>query len=237
LIFEANTPNHDYIMAVPDQPKIYHILHVDRLASVVADGYLWSDGEVLRRHTGGTTIGMSRIKERRLNELKLRSHADLRIGQCAPFYFCFRSVMLYLIHRKNEELEYKSGQDMIVHLEADLYAFLAWASQNNKRWAFTLSNAGSNYFVDYADPAMLGEINWDAVQARRWSGDGISVSVKEGKQAEFLVERGFPWHLIQRIGYLNRSISPTCEVLASITDALKGAAHRPIVEKCNDWYY
>jgi hypothetical protein len=237
LIFEINTPNLDFMMPVPDQPKIYHILHVDRLASVIADGYLWSDAEVLRRQAGGTTIGMSRIKERRLNELALRSHPDLRIGQCAPFYFCFRSVMLYLIHRKNEELEYKGGQGLIVHLEADLHAVIAWANRSNQRWAFTLSNAGAYYFEDHADPARLGEINWDAVQARKWSGNGVSGSVKEGKQAEFLVELGFPWHLIARIGYINKSISPSCEVLASITDALKGAAHRPVVEKCNDWYY
>lgn len=224
-------------MLVPNQPKIYHILHVDRLASVIADGFLWSDAEVLRRRADGTTIGMSRIKERRLNELNLRSHPDLRIGQCAPFYFCPRSVMLYLIHCKNEELAYKGGQGQIIHLEAGLQMALDWATQNNKRWAFTLSNAGAYYFEDHSIIGKLNEINWDAVQARKWSGNGVPGSVKEGKQAEFLVERGFPWHLIERIGYLNRSISPTCEVLASITDALNGAAHRPIVEKCNDWYY
>jgi hypothetical protein len=224
-------------MRVPDQLKIYHILHVDRLASVVADGYLWSDAEVLRRQSGGTTIGMSRIKERRLNELILRSHPDLRIGQCAPFYFCTRSVMLYLIYCKSEELQYKDGQGPILHLEADLHRTIAWANQNVQRWAFTLSNAGARYLEDYSDVNRLGEINWEAVQARKWSGNGVPASVKEGKQAEFLIEKGFPWHLIERIGYLNKSISPTCEVLASITDALKGAAHRPVVEKCNDWYY
>jgi ssDNA thymidine ADP-ribosyltransferase, DarT len=237
LIFNVNTPILYLMMAIPEQPKIYHILHVDRLASVVADGYLWSDAEVLRRQTGGTTIGMSRIKARRLNELHLTSHRDLRVGQCAPFYFCFRSVMLFLIHCKNEELTYKGGQGPIVHLQADLHLVVDWATQNNKRWAFTLSNAGANYFEDHSNVERLGKINWDAVQALKWSGSGVAGSVKEGKQAEFLVERGFPWHLVERIGYLNKSISPTCEVLASITDALKGATHRPVVEKCNHWYY
>lgn len=28
-------------MTVPAQPKIYHIVHVDRLPSIVADGCLW----------------------------------------------------------------------------------------------------------------------------------------------------------------------------------------------------
>ncbi len=30
-------------MTVPAQPKLYHIVHVDRLRSIVADGHLWSD--------------------------------------------------------------------------------------------------------------------------------------------------------------------------------------------------
>ena len=30
-------------MSLPTRPKIYHILHVDRLASVLDDGVLWSD--------------------------------------------------------------------------------------------------------------------------------------------------------------------------------------------------
>ena len=37
----------------PAQPKIDHIVHVDRLASIVSDGQLWSDSVVMQR-SGGT---------------------------------------------------------------------------------------------------------------------------------------------------------------------------------------
>jgi hypothetical protein len=225
------------MMAAPDRPKIYHILHVNRLASVVADGYLWSDSEVIQRECGGTNIGMNRIKERRSNELCLRSYPDLHIGSCTPFYFCPRSIMLYLIYCKSEDLSYKGGQGPIVHLEADLHQTVNWANERGQRWAFTLSNAGARYFEDYAEISKLGEINWDAVHARKWSGNGVAGSIKEGKQSEFLIERGFPWYLIERIGYLDRPFAPPSGVLALITDALQGASHRPVVEKCNDWYY
>lgn len=30
-------------MPVPAQPKIYHIVHVDRLPYIIASGYLYSD--------------------------------------------------------------------------------------------------------------------------------------------------------------------------------------------------
>ncbi len=46
--------------------KICHIAHVDKLPLIIEDGYLWSDAEVHRRHSAGTTIGMGRIKKRRM---------------------------------------------------------------------------------------------------------------------------------------------------------------------------
>lgn len=214
-------------MPVPAQPKIYHIVHVDRLASIVADKRIWCDAEVIRRAAAGTMIGMSEIKERRLKELRLQSHPDLFVGQCTPFYFCPRSVMLYLINQGNHpNLTYRGGQGPIVHLEADLKATIAWAREKQRKWAFTLSNAGARYFEDRNDLKKLSEINWDAVAANWWQ-----VAFKEEKQAEFLIERSFPWHLVERIGVHSPAIVPR------VASAMTNAAHRPKVEIKTDWYY
>ena len=218
-------------MPVPEQPKIYHIVHADRLSSIIADGFLWSDAVMAQRLGTGTVIGMSNIKQRRLNELTLTCHPGLRVGQCTPFYFCPRSIMLYLIHMRNEELTYKGGQGPIVHLEADLHQSVAWAKANNRRWAFTLSNAGARYFEDRSDLSKLHEVNWDAVHANRWSGAGVSRSVKEGKQAEFLIESSFPWELVERIGVQSNRMPPV------VAAAMQGATHRPGVEVRPQWYY
>ena len=61
-------------MPAPADPKIYHIIHVDRLPSVITDGGLLSDAAMARRESVGTTIGMNEIKQRRLTELRLDSH-------------------------------------------------------------------------------------------------------------------------------------------------------------------
>src|SRR5213594_3136416 len=104
------------------KPKIYHIVHVDRLPSIIADDFLWCDAVMMERPNVGTTIGMSSIKERRLS-LDLGCHPGLPVGRCVPFYFCPRSVMLFLIHRANHpDLMYRDGQEPIIHLEADLRA-------------------------------------------------------------------------------------------------------------------
>lgn len=59
-----------------------------------------NDALVRENHLEGTTIGMETIKDRRLHKCQLRSHPGLFVGQCVPFYFCPRPVMLYMIHKK-----------------------------------------------------------------------------------------------------------------------------------------
>ena len=138
-------------MLVPTEPKIYHIVHVDRLPSIIADGYLWCDTVMDSNEADtGTTVGINNIKQRR-RQLTLSSHSSLHVGDCVPFYFCPRSVMLYVISMANPELSYRDGQGPIVHLEADLRQSVDWADANERRWAFTSSNAASSYFEDFSD--------------------------------------------------------------------------------------
>ncbi len=212
-------------MLAPPEPKIYHIVHADRLPSIIADGYLWCDAEVARRGSPGSTIGMGEIKRRRLEELRLDSHPDLRVGDCAPFYFCPRSIMLYLIHMRNPKLAHRGGQEPIVHLEADLRETVARADANKRRWAFTASNAGAYIFDDYSDLRSLDKLDWNAIDARIWRDH------KHGKQAEFLVEKSISWTLIRRVG----AHSPGIQRQAR--RALQASAHKPHVEIMSDWYY
>ncbi len=212
---------------MPAQPRIYHIVHEDRLPSIIADGGLYCDAAMLARASAsGTTIGISKIKQRRLKELTLNSHPGLHVGDCVPFYFCPRSIMLYVLHMGNHhDLNYRGGQGPIIHLEADLHDTVAWAKQQNLRWAFSLSNAGAYYFEDRADLRHLSELDWAAIGATDWQNH------QEGKQAEFLVESQFPWALVMRIGV--QSIATRTKVL----DALRSATHQPSVQQIPAWYY
>jgi len=210
----------------PAQPKIYHIVHMDRLASIIAAGELWCDAQIVAQNPGGTTIGMSSIKQRRLQKLTLTSHPALHVGDCVPFYFCPRSIMLYLIYQANHpELDYRGGQEPIVHLQADLRKYVAWAQQQNRRWAFTLSNAGSYYFEDRCSLAQLAELDWHAIQNNQWQ------SCKEGKQAEFLMEGSFPWSLIENIGVYSQPI------YQQTMNVLQTGTHRPPITINREWYY
>ncbi|NGX62073.1 MAG: hypothetical protein K940chlam9_01566 [Chlamydiae bacterium] len=214
-------------MTVPAKPKIFHIVHVDNLLSIITDGYLWCDAEMAQRRLSGTSIGMKHIKQRRLKQT-LTSFKNLSVGNCVPFYFCPRSVMLYLIYKQNyDDLDYRGGQEAIIHLEADLQRSIEWATKNELRWTFTLQNAGSKYFEDRCDLAQLDEIDWVAVASTSWSDN----QTKERKQAEFLIEHRFPWQLIERIGLQSTKLAQ------QVADVFSENSHRPKVDIKPEWYY
>jgi hypothetical protein len=215
----------------PQSPKIYHILPVDRLSSVLAQGRLYSDAEVRRRGLGGTTVGMQKLKDDRLT-LPVPCHPGTMVGDYVPFYFCSRSVMLYLLHKGNHEnLDYRGGQEPIITLECDLNTVVSEADEAGLRWAFSLGNAAAAYQEFRADLAHLHEVRWNYVAAWKWHGHGVSPDVKQGKQAEFLVHERFPWRLVSAIGVLNVAMQK------KVAELVQSADHHPPVHVRTDWYY
>jgi hypothetical protein len=214
-------------MTRPAQPKVYHIVHVDRLPSILANGGLVSDAQMSQRTGAGTVIGMSRIKLRRLT-LPVTCNPGTCVADYVPFYFCPRSIMLFVIHKANDpDLAYTGGQGPILHLEADLSDVVAWATSVGRRWAFSTSNAGAYYTSFYNTEADLDRLRWDAIADR----DFRPPDVKEGKQAEFLVHEAFPWDLVCRIGVHSQALR------TQVYGILQGGDHRPPVEVTPTWYY
>lgn len=213
---------------VPDEPKIYHITHVDNLDRIIADGELVCDRAVLERGGAKQTIGMSAIKRRRLETLEVPCHPGTKVGDCVPFYFCPRSVMLYVISMANhQDLQYRGGQGPIVHLEADLQRVVDWADDNGVRWAFSLSNAGASYTEFRNHMEQLTELDWTAIQ----SNDFRQPEVKERKQSEFLVHGRFPIDLIERVGVRSSGVR------TQAAQAFSVMAQRPAIEIRGDWYF
>ena len=213
---------------MPESPKIYHITHVDNVRQIVRDRAIWSDAERIRRGFQCKVVGMSEIKRRRLEEIEIECHPGTMVGQYVPFYFCPRSVMLYILHMGNlQDLAYHGGQRPIVHIRADLHAVLEWARIQRKRWAFSKGNAGARYADFSTDPSMLDNLDWEAIQRTDWRDPDI----KEAKQAEFLVEESFPWALVEIIGAMDTGIAK------QVADVIDEADHQPRIEVEPTWYY
>jgi hypothetical protein len=213
---------------IPKNPKIYHITPIGNLNNILSYDVLWSDAKRLELDLECEIVGMSEIKRRRLEEHEVKCHSDTMVGEYVPFYFCPRSVMLYLLYKGNHpDLSYRGGQGPILHLQADLETAIQWANENDIRWAFSDINAGNYVAQFYDNLSQLNDIiNWSAVEATVW----YDAAIKEYKQAEFLIYESFPWELVEKIGVCNHRIRD--QVIEKLGN---GASPEVSIEK--DWYY
>jgi hypothetical protein len=212
----------------PSNPKIYHITHVSNLRRIIEMGMFLSDAKRIERELDCELIGMSTIKRRRLEELEVGCHAGTKVGDYVPFYFCPRSIMLYILHMgNNPDLTYHGGQRPILHLEADLPTVLRWAQRKDIRWAISDRNAGAYFAQFFADPQVLDNLDWNAIAAT----DFRDMRVKEAKQAEFLIHESFPWDLIEEVGVFDGTIA------AQVRDTLTASRHQPRISVQQAWYF
>ena len=208
---------------VPARPKLYHVTHGANLQAIIAAGGLFANSQAVQG-ASPTRIGMPEVVARR-RQLPVPCHPPTCVGEYVPFYFCPRSVMLYVIHCANHpDLAYTGGQRPIVHLEADLDAVVQWADDRRMRWAFTLSNAAETYAEFRCSRGDLSDVNWEAVEARDWRGP-----LKGPKQAEFLVHQRVPWSLIERIGVIDAQVAQRVSAITAGTPVR--------VEVRRSWYY
>jgi len=216
------------VAKVPIHPKIFHITHLRNLPQIVDARRLWSDAKRIEKKLDCDVVGMSHIKRRRLEEIEVDCHPDTHVGDYVPFYFCPRSIMLYILHMGNHpDLNYRGGQRPIVHLQADLHAVVEWADRKERQWAYSDRNAGGFLANFYTGLDHLGEVNWAAVD----STDFRDMVIKEGRQAEFLVYGLFPWRLVERIGVCDERVAD------EVRQAIASAEHQPPVAVERDWYY
>lgn len=210
------------------EPKIYHITHVDNLPGIIADGGLFADSAMRDRGGPAVSIGMAELKDGRIADRPVQCHEGTMVGDYVPFYFCPRSIMLYVINQANHpKLAYRGGQGEIVHLEADLRQVYRWTRDNQQRWTVSLGNAAAKYTPFRNDWEVIRELDWNAIAATDWRDPDI----KDGKQVEFLMHNFFPWTLFSRVGVLTRPVAQRAR------DALQGASYRPVVEIVPEWYY
>ena len=217
-------------MPQPSRVAIYHITHIDNLASIISDGCLWSDRRIESDATPRVVIGYDHIKQRRATQIAVSCHPDTMVGDFVPFYFCPRSPMLYKISRRDGDLAWRGGQGDIVHLVSTVRIAIAAAA--GRPWAFSDGNAGAGYTQFSANAEELPTfVNWDAVEAKWWSGPQADPATMSKKMAEFLVHEQFPWTAFRQIGVINQSVADR------VKQIIANADHQPQVTVRRQWYY
>ena len=216
------------MLGIPHNTQIYHITHINNLERIIKKGQIWSDAWRIEKGLECDLIGMSRIKERRLNEIEVSCRPGTMVGEYVPFYFCPRSIMLYILYRKNHpDITYNQGQDEIIHIVADLEKVICYCDQKKISWAFSDVNAGAKYVRFFNDLREMEVLDWNAINSRVW----INPKIKEGKQAEFLVKNFFAFELTSLIGVMNSEIQKRVDNILS-----DRKIELPVKVKRN-WYY
>ena len=176
-------------------------------------------------------LGDENIKLTR-SQKSLASFHDLTVGDCVPFYFCPRSVLLYKNWMAGRSRstgastpENQGGEDKVVHLVADLGAVVKHADANSVRWLFTNVNATMKIAQEFTDISQLHQIDWNAIHAHDWR------RKMDFKSAEFLVEKRFPVGLVEGIGVKLQSVKQRVELMLR----QRGLSNPVSVDK--RWYY
>lgn len=200
-------------------PDIFHITHVRNLAGIIAAGGLHSDAALASQKITATNIGYTQIKAGRLTKA-VPSYPGTTVGQFVPFYFCPRSVMLYVVNRGNTGLP-PGCQVEIVHLVSRVSV-----ASRHGQWAFTTMNAAAAFTTQfYTSLNDLGRVQWNAMPQDNWQ------QCKDERQAEFLVRDFFPWTAVHEI-WVHGPLA-----VQSVKSTLHGAAHQPTVHVRPDCYY
>lgn len=166
-----------------DKINVYHMVHVDRLPSILQRRTLYSDLTLEEMGISvGTSIAYENIRQRR-RETPVEGVADLVIGGCVPFYFGTHTPMLLRARTgKTSGYDYEGGQEPIVYLVFRVLDLIREADASNLHWFFTNGNAAAVLTEQYHDLARLNDLNWEVLRSSYWEGH------RDEKQAEFLVE-------------------------------------------------
>lgn len=204
--------------ATPNDPPIFHITHVDNLASIVREGRLWSDSQRLAKGLPSINIGLQHIKARRRARV-VETRANGHLGDYVPFNFCPRSVMLHRIsvgHR-----DFAGDHRDVVHLVSRV----STAIRLGRPWAFTDRHAEIQQALYFDDLDALHEVPWGVMKKVDWRG------FKEERQAEFLVHDSFDWAAVEKVVVHSEAVAIRARA------AIASAEHQPPVTAQPKWYY
>jgi ssDNA thymidine ADP-ribosyltransferase, DarT len=198
---------------MPRPIDLYHITHIDNLASIIRCGGLLSNTCLQARNKVVRDISYGNIQDRRATK-----HVPCAAGgilhEYVPFYFAPRSPMLYTIHKGNVP-SYQGGQAAVLHLVTTVEAI----EESELVFTFTDGHAVMAYSDFYDDLDDLERIDWRVMKSRRWFDTDNDPNRKCKRQAEFLVYSSFPWDLIQEIGVINQSVQAQVrQILQQVND-------------------
>lgn len=208
--------------------QIYHMTHVDNLASVLKSGWLYSRNKVqaLGVHT---RYGVGKCVEdtRSAKPSAIGGHT---LGDFALFFFAPRSAMLRSISRCPGG--YAASEDDMIYLVADFKKVREWAESKGVRWEVSGRNClsptpGISVDNDFADKDVSPSLPHPAIDTLYPQ----NANEDSEHMAEFHLLDGLPVDLIDEI------VVKTPEKSDYVDRVLKSNGKGIAVRVDKDWYF
>lgn len=180
-----------------DKICLYRITHIENIPHILQYGIVHNLSP--DKNNNYISIGDRSLIDYRDSKKVYVGDISITLGDFIPFYFGIRMPMLYVIQRGGNFVERPRRADEIVYVAVSMNSII----KNDFTFYFSDGHA-TDYLTSFYDKNSINDISsildWNAIKAKIWSGDGIETDVKRKKQAEFLVKEDVPASFI--VGYV-----------------------------------
>ncbi len=203
---------------------VYHITHIENLASIAEDGKLQCDNSCSTSGIEPVSIAYRDLKAKR-SGWKITVARGGTLADYVPFYYAPRSPMLYAIDG-GYVAGYSGGQAEVAHL-----VFNAHEIARVGEFVITDGHAATTLSNQFDDLARLDQIDWQIMPEKYWRDTDEDGDRKRRRQAEFLVLNSVPFSAVRQIGVMTGAVADL------VREELADAQHQPPVVVRPDWYY
>jgi ssDNA thymidine ADP-ribosyltransferase, DarT len=191
--------------AVPQPTRIYRMVHVDALPTILTRGALHAPTYTPNDGLPYRTIHNTQVQaSRRMKTVPCGPCGT--VHDYVPFYFGPLSVMLLNL-KTGRVAGYSEGQSPLVYLVSTAQAVVAAGC----RFVFTDGHGLAGFTEWFDDLSRLDAVDWNLVGERYWADKPDDNDRQRRKQAEFLVWQSLDWGLIGGIGVLDATMKTRVE--------------------------
>ncbi len=181
---------------------MYRMTHIDNVPHILRCGIVHKDS--VNKNPDFVPIGDTSLISCRENRV-VRIHSSnktITLGDYIPFYFGVRMPMLYVIQKGGNQVPQQQRPENIVYIAVSLNKIVS--QQNTFFFSDGHPTNDLTTFYDSQSIELLQEkIDWEAINAKYWSGEELDTDLRRRKQAEFLVKEDVPADFIMGFGCYN----------------------------------
>jgi len=183
---------------------LYRITHIENIPHILKYGITHrrsANANPDYKAIGDATL----IDKRETKKVSINNEKIKTLGNFIPFYFGVHMPMLYVI-QNGFNLTTAVHPENIVYILVKLQSIIE--KMESEKYYFSDGHATDNLTKFYcADDIkdLPRIIDWNAVNKKYWSGQGVNLDIKRTKQAEFLIKEDIPASYIIKIGCYNKS--------------------------------